>query len=701
MPNNLYIASVEPRSSKSLAALGVMEWLSRRTQRLGFFRPVIRVGDQPDNDIELFRQRYNLPFDYDSLYAISHEDARRLVIDDQFDELLKIILAKYKQLQRDCDFVVCEGTDFTGVASAFEFDFNAYVANHLGCSVLIVASGQDKAPDEMVGFLHATHEAFRDEGCEIAATLVNRVPSAILQAVQDDLAKRWTHPSPVYLLPHVDSLNKPTVDEIATYLRATRLLGGPSHWQREVRQYKVAAMQLPNFLDHLLEGDLIITPGDRADVIVATLATVFSEGHATASGLLLTGGLDVAPQVRRLIDGFGKSAVPVMSVETDTYDTANRVEAVPAVIQPGNDRKIQTALGVFEAAVDMEQLSQRVSVMRTDRITPLMFEYELIERAKQDRKHIVLPEGEDERILRAAEILHRRQVVDLTLLGDESAVRAKASSLGVDLRDIPIVDPDRHHWHSDFAETYQELRQHKGITLDVARDTMRDVSYFGTMMVYRGLVDGMVSGAAHTTAHTIRPAFEFIKTKPDCSVVSSVFLMCLADRVLIYGDCAVIPNPTPEQQADIAVRSAETAEMFDIEPRIAMLSYSTGESGTGEDVDRVRRATQRARQLRPDLMIDGPIQYDAAVDASVAKKKLPGSEVAGRATVFVFPDLNTGNNTYKAVQRSSGAVAIGPVLQGLKKPVNDLSRGCLVPDIVNTVAITAIQAQNAANRKDA
>jgi len=324
-----------------------------------------------------------------------------------------------------------------------------------------------------------------------------------------------------------------------------------------------------------------------------------------------------------------------------------------------------------------------------------MFEYELIQRAKASRQHIVLPEGTDDRILRASEILLRREVVDVTVLGAEAEIRERISSLGLDLEGANIVDPDHSPLHDEFAQTYFELRQHKGINEDVAHDVMRDVSYFGTMMVYKGLVDAMVSGAAHTTAHTIRPSFEFIKTRPGCSIVSSVFFMCLEDRVLVYGDCAIIPNPTPPQLADIAISSAETAKMFGVDPLVAMLSYSSGQSGTGEDVDKVRQATRLVREHRPDLKVDGPIQYDAAVDASVARKKMPGSEVAGRATVFIFPDLNTGNNTYKAVQRSSGAVAIGPVLQGLKKPVNDLSRGCTVPDIVNTVAITAIQAQSA------
>jgi phosphate acetyltransferase len=438
---------------------------------------------------------------------------------------------------------------------------------------------------------------------------------------------------------------------------------------------------------------LIITPGDRADVILGCLATTFSDSYPTIAGIILTGGLGLAPQIQQLIEGFTRWTVPIFSVEIDTYETAMQVNSVRADITPDNDRKIASALGIFESSVDLARLEQRIAVAKSDRMTPIMFEYDLIERARTSKQHIVLPEGHDERILRASDILLRRGVVDITLLGNEAAIREQIASLGLTLDGIQIIDPLKSEWRDDYAATYFELRKHKGITADFAHDVMQDASYFGTMMVYKGAADGMVSGALNTTAHTIRPALEFIRTQPGCSIVSSVFLMCLDDRVLVYGDCAVNPNPNPQQLADIAISSAATAEMFGIEPYVAMLSYSTGESGKGADVEKVKEATRLAKEQRPDLKLEGPIQYDAAVDESVAKTKLPDSAVAGHATVFIFPDLNTGNNTYKAVQRSANAVAIGPVLQGLKKPVNDLSRGCTIPDIVNTVAITAIQAQ--------
>jgi phosphate acetyltransferase len=406
---------------------------------------------------------------------------------------------------------------------------------------------------------------------------------------------------------------------------------------------------------------------------------------------VLTGGLQPPPAVIRLIEGVD-TRLPVILAETDTFETATRLAATRGRVSRDSPRKVEVARSLFASNVDGAALLAQLDVTRSEVVTPLMFEYELLDRARAAGRHIVLPEGDEERILRAADSLLRRSVATLTLLGDPSAVRAKAQQLGLDISAAQVLDPYDPDLRERFAAEYARLRAHKGMTVEAARDVVVDVSYFGTMMVLLGMADGMVSGSVHTTAHTIRPAFEVIKTSPGVSVVSSVFFMSLRDRVLVYGDCAVVPDPTADQLADIAISSAATAAQFGIEPRVAMLSYSTGESGTGADVDKVREATSLVRAREPGLSVEGPIQYDAAIDASVAQTKLPGSDVAGRATVFIFPDLNTGNNTYKAVQRSADAVAIGPVLQGLRRPVNDLSRGATVRDIVNTVAITAIQA---------
>jgi phosphate acetyltransferase len=695
MTKSLFIATLEPSGGKSVVALGIMELLSRRLHNIGFFRPII-PDVKRDNNIELILNRYNLKLSHDDMYAYKHEDARRMVSQGQSDVLLKNILDKYKTLESRCDFVLCEGTDYTGVTSAFEFDFNAGVANDLGCPIVAVVNGRGKSPQEILDAIRFARDAFESQGCTILAILVNRVEPQNVGLINTQLADDIFVKEPVYLLPEEPLLGKPTVGEIAATLKGRRLQGDPEDLKRDVLDIKIAAMNLPHFLDYISDGTLVITPGDRSDVILGSLAATVSETYPNISGLLLTGGLPLESQVQRLIKGSKKtSPVPIFSVDTDTYATAINAEAVRAALTPQNERKIASALGLFEAHVNIPEIENRIEVVRSTSVTPIMFEYNLIERAKARKQHIVLPEGSERRILQACEILLRRQVVDITLLGNPEDIRRKISGLGLNLEDINIVDPLQSELRKEYAMIYYGMRKHKDITEKMARDTLTDVSFFGTMMVYKGAADGMVSGAVHTTGETIRPALQIIRTRPGVAIVSSVFLMCLADRVLVYGDCAVNPDPSAEQLADIAVSSAETAKIYGIDPRIAMCSYSTGESGKGKDVDKVREATRLVKEKRPDLKIEGPIQYDAAVDAGVAKTKLPQSEVAGRATVFIFPDLNTGNNLYKAVQRSADAVAIGPVLQGLDKPVNDLSRGCTITDIVNTVAITAIQAQAA------
>jgi phosphate acetyltransferase len=698
MERNVYLTAIEPGSGKSAVALGVMEALAS-LGRVGYFRPIVAGGEQRDNDIELIRLRYRLPQSYEESYGAVVDDLQAMSDRGSYEELLKRILDAYKRLDDKTDVLLVEGSDFSEASRALEFDFNADVANHLGCPVLLVIRGSDRSVEQILEVVQLGRGSLTGRGCTILATVCNRVAPELV----DELRQRVQEAvgdEPAYVLPEVPELAAPTVAEVAhalaaEFLRPLRGAEEPST-RREVSNVIVGAMNLPHFLDHISDGDMIITPGDRADLIVGSLASRFSGTYPNIAGLVLTGDLVPEPSVLKLIDGLGGSDLPVLAVATDTYRTAATVAGVRGVLTPESDRKVAAALGVFSEHVDRQGLLSRLEVTRTERVTPLMFEQRLLERAKADRRHIVLPEGSEDRILQAAEEVLLRGMADLTVLGDPDAVKHRGASLGLELDGLRVVDPQTSEWRQDFADTYYELRRHKGVARPVAEDLMADVSYFGTMMVHKGLADGMVSGAAHTTAHTIRPAFEFIRTVPGASIVSSVFLMLLTDRVLVYGDCAVVPNPDAEQLADIAVASAGTAAQFGIEPRVAMLSYSTGESGAGSDVDKVRQATAIARERRPDLLIEGPIQYDAAIDPEVARSKLPDSQVAGRATVFVFPDLNTGNNTYKAVQRSANAVAVGPILQGLRKPVNDLSRGATVADIVNTVAITAIQAQGAA-----
>jgi phosphate acetyltransferase len=690
---SLYIAGLEPGSGKMIAALGFMEHLAGLLKRVSVFRPVIFDDSAPDRLIALATDLYRLAFSAEEMYGEKIGAARSLLAEGRNDELYGRILERYKVLEDRSDFVLCVGTDYTGVATALEFDFNVEVARNLGSPLVPMINGQGKDPGAIVNASRGLLESLETKKCELLALIVNRVrPEGredLLTAVRESLGAT----PPVFLVPEEPILERRTIREIAAALGA-ELTGGDEGWlDGDVRNVKVAAMELPNFLDHLEDGDLVITPGDRSDIILGTLAAGRSIRYPRVAGLLLTGNLKPAPQVQRLIEGLTASPVPIMCVKTDTFTTAMQVNEVRPTLTAGNRRKIAAVLGMFESSVDVPGILERITVEAACRVTPLMFQYELIKMAKAQRRHIVLPEGTEDRILRAAEIVLLRDVCDITLLGNPEEVRQKASALGLSLERAKIVDPRTSELLPAFAENYYELRRHKGISPAMAHDTMLDVSYFGTMMVYLGHADGMVSGSVHTTAHTIRPALEFVKTKPGTSIVSSVFFMCLSDRVLVYGDCAIVPEPTSEQLADIAISSAATAAAFGIEPRVAMLSYSTGESGAGPQVDRVREATRTVRERCPDLRIAGPIQYDAAVDPTVAKVKMPDSDVAGHATVFIFADLNAGNSAYKAVQRAAGAIAIGPVLQGLNKPVNDLSRGALVPDIVNTIAITAIQAQ--------
>jgi phosphate acetyltransferase len=693
MHKSLYITSLEAGSGKAVVALGFMEQLSGRLGSVGLFRPVIAEDSGQDRIITLLSERYHLTLPPQDLYGVTMGTALSLLAAGKYDELYTRILERYKALESRCDMVLCVGTDYTGVSKSLEFDFNVEIARNLGSALVPVINGRGKESAALGRSARTLLESLETRKCDVLAVIINRVDAARREAIAAAVTQEHASLRPVYVLSEEPLLNRPTVSDVSRGLGALLISGDEARMDGEIRTVKIAAMELPNFLDHLEEGCLVIAPGDRSDIILGTLAADRSSSYPRVAGMVLTGDLKPAPPVQRLIEGLRSSPLPVLGVATDTFTTAVNVNSVRPTLTAEAKRKIAAALGLMEASVDAAGLLERAAVSPSGRITPLMFQYELVRRAKQQRKRIVLPEGSEERILRAAESILLRDVCDITLLGDPDTVRQKASSLGLSLDRADIIDPRTSELLQEFRDAYYELRKHKAISRESARDTMADSSYFGTMMVHRGLADGMVSGSVHTTAHTIRPALEFVKTKPGISIVSSVFFMCLADRVLVYGDCAIVPEPTAAQLADIAISSAATAGAFGIEPRIAMLSYSTGASGSGPDVDRVREATKLVRDRRPDLKIEGPIQYDAAVDGTVAKVKMPDSEVAGHATVFIFPDLSAGNNAYKAVQRSANAVAIGPVLQGLKRPVNDLSRGALVADIVNTIAITAIQAQ--------
>ncbi len=682
--SGIYVASPEGDTGKSTIALGILHRLAATVAKVGVFRPITRLGEDRDYILELLLSQATAGLPYEDCVGVSYQ---RLHEDP--DSAISDIVDRYHRVADQCDAVLIVGSDYTDVAAPSELSTNARIAANLGAPIVLALKAKDRTPEQVAQIVDICLAEVTAQHAHTAAVVANRCDPGQMDAMAGAL--KQFEPK-CYVLPEEPLLVAPSVAELQEAVEGTAIGGDSALLSREAMDVLVAGMTAEHVLERLKEGVAVITPGDRSDVVLAVVSAHAAEGFPSLSCVILNGGLELHPSIASLVSGLGLR-LPIITTRFGTFETASRVAAARGRVTATSLRKIDTALALMETHVDAADLLAQLAIPIPTVVTPQMFTYQLVDWARSDRKHIVLPEGEDDRILTAAGRLLQRGVADLTILGDEAQIRARAAELGVDLSAAEVLNPQTSELCDKFADQYAELRKHKGVTVEQAREIIHDVSYFGTMLVHNDMVDGMVSGARHTTAHTVRPSFEIIKTLPEVSTVSSIFLMCLADRVLAYGDCAIVPDPTSEQLADIAISSARTADRFGIEPLVAMLSYSTGTSGSGADVDKVRAATELVRQRDPDLLVDGPIQYDAAVEPSVAKTKMPDSKVAGHATVLIFPDLNTGNNTYKAVQRSAGAIAIGPVLQGLKKPVNDLSRGALVEDIVNTVAITAIQAQ--------
>jgi phosphate acetyltransferase len=687
-PSAIYIAAAEPETGKSTIALGVLHRLNATVAKIGVFRPITRRSRDRDYILELLLQHTTVGLPYEQCVGVTYQQLHA-----DKDAAIAMIVDSYQAMAEACDVVVIVGTDYTDITSPAELSINARIAVNLGAPVLLTVNAQHRTANEVADVVDVCLAELSAQRAHTAAVVANRCEPSELGAVAEAL-HRFTPPS--YVLPEDPLLSAPTVAELEKAVNGTPISGDAQLREREVMGILVAGMTADHVLERLSEGMAVITPGDRSDVVLAVASAHAAEGFPSLSCIIINGGLELHPSISALVVGL-RLRLPIVATNLGTFETAEAAASARGRVTSVSQRKIDTALELMDRYVDVPDLLAQLAISIPTVTTPQMFTHRVQQQARSDRKHIVLPEGDDDRILKSAGRLLQRRVADLTILGDESQIRSRSAELGVDLGEAKVIDPRAEQLRHQFADQYAQIREAKGMTVEQAREVMRDVSYFGTMLVYNGMVDGMVSGAVHTTAHTVRPAFEIIRTAPDVSTVSSIFLMCLPDRVLAYGDCAIVPNPTAEQLADIAISSARTAAQFGIEPRVAMLSYSTGESGTGVDVDKVRAATELVRMRDPHLLVEGPIQYDAAVDPSVASTKMSDSPVAGRATVLIFPDLNTGNNTYKAVQRSAGAVAIGPVLQGLRKPVNDLSRGALVEDIVNTVAITAIQAQGVGN----
>ncbi len=694
MIRSLYISSSEPYSGKTLVALGCFEVALRHTKKVALFKPIVRDKEtgHKDSNIQLILNYHHLTQDYDTTYAMQRSEALDLLAHDKFDEFIERVINAYKLLEENYDFVICEGTDYIGEGSEFELDLNALIAKNLGLPVIILGQGLGREINEIINPIQLAIQSYHEHHCKIVGTIINKVE----ESRREELLKTLTEQLPEYAgiisaIPVEKILSSPSVREVVEQLKA-KVLFGEDQLDNLVFDIQVVAMRLSNYLKFMTEKSLAITPGDRTDILLGVLTASMSSKKPNVSGIILTGGITPSQSTLDVIEGLPQK-IPVLQVDSYTFETTIKAGQVKSSISQKDKHKIALSLSLFDKYVESTKFFKKLSGLKSDGMTPKMFLYHLRKLASKNRRKIVLPEGNDLRVLQAIEILQKQNLVDLILLGNKQEIDALATANNVvlDYNLLEIINPENSPLREEYAKELFELRKHKGVNMDVALDTLSDVSYFGTMMVHNNDAHGMVSGAAHTTQHTIRPALQIIKTAEGFNTVSSVFFMLLDDRVLAYGDCAINPTPDAQQLAEIAISSADTTKRFGIEPKVAMLSYSSGTSGTGADVEKVREATKIIKELRPDILVEGPIQYDAAVDLKIGQSKLPGSLVAGQATVLIFPDLNTGNNTYKAVQRETGALAVGPVLQGLRKPVNDLSRGCLVEDIVNTVTITAIQ----------
>ncbi|MEZ7509375.1 phosphate acetyltransferase [Cloacibacterium sp. Arc13] len=694
MNHSVYVITSSAQSGKSIVSLGLMQMLKRTTPNVAFFKPLIENKNVVDNHIDTILSHFNVNMNYEDAYSYSRSEFTEHQNQGKINEVYDTIIEKYKNLENEFDFVLVEGSDFTEEGSVFEIDFNGSIAKNLGIPVLLVVKDSFETVPELVNNVIAEVNSFLEKDVNIIGVIVNRCEkeqSEVQKLIKKEIKKGIF----VAVIPNNPELGKPSIHEIINHIRG-HVLFGKEKLDNIAKTTVIGAMQLANFLPRITPDSLCIMPGDRSDLIVGTSLANISPKYPNISGIVLTGGFTPERSIIKLMLDNQKP-IPIITTNLGTFEAASVISRIKPKIYAVNKSKIKLSIDLFESSVDVEELNTKINSVKTESLTPRMFQYNLLSNAKKIQKHIVLPEGNDDRILTAASQIAEDKVAKITILGDPEKVKSRVAQLGLnwDESRISIVDPHNSEFYEDYANTLYELRKSKGLELTSAQDLMLDASYFGTMMVHKGHADGMVSGAVNTTAHTIKPALQFVKTKPGFKTVSSVFFMLLDDRVLVYGDCAIVPNPNPEQLAEIAISSADSAKTFGIEtPKVAMLSYSSGTSGSGEEVEKVRKATEIVKSLRPDILVEGPIQYDAAVDPIVGKSKLPNSPVAGQANVLIFPDLNTGNNTYKAVQRETGALAVGPMLQGLNKPINDLSRGATIEDIYNTVIITAIQSTN-------
>ncbi len=703
---SIYVVPTGPGVGLTSVCLGLMHALQREGLNVGFFKPIRQPGDDlsPERSTEFVKRSTRI----EPGSPLAFGEAEELLTAGKQSELLQAVVGRYQRAAAGADVVVVEGLAATGDHPSLDA-LNADIARALDSHVILVATPQPSL-EALEDRLEMTTHLFGGPTAEkVIGVVVNqlnapqfdvlgttrtaiRMPEVRIGA-EDLRAAIGLFRNPDFSLlgavPWEQAMVSPRTVDVAQHLGARVIFEGELA-QRRVVDVSLVARTVSHMTHRLRPGALIITPSDRDDIVVA--AGMAALNGVPLAGLVLTGDVEPSDEVLKLCEKAFATGLPLLRVTSDSYVTAARAAAMPLEVPLDDVERMERGMESVAEHLDMRPVLELLGSERELRLSPPAFLYRLTELARAAGRRIVLPEGDEPRTVQAAATCAERGIATCVLLGDPDEIRRVAEAQGLTLGEgIEIVAPTD-EVRERYVAPMVELRSHKGLTADGARNQLRDQIVLGTMMLAQGEVDGLVAGAVHTTAATVRPALQLIKTHENAKLVSSVFFMCLPDQVLVYGDCAVNPDPNAEELADIAVQSAESAAAFGITPRVALLSYSTGSSGEGADVDKVREATFIARKRRPDLQIDGPLQYDAATVPSVARGKAPDSTVAGRATVLVFPDLNSGNATYKAVQRSAGVVSVGPMLQGLKRPVNDLSRGALVDDIVYTIALTAIQA---------
>lgn len=693
-------------------SLGVIRAMERKGVRLSVFKPIAQPrtgGDTPDQTTTIIRKNSSIP----AAEPLQMSRVESLLGSNQQDVLMEEIIARYHANSRDAEVVLVEGLVPTR-KHQFATALNYEIAKTLNAEIVFVMALGNDSTEQLKERIELTQSSFGGKkNKNITGVIINKLNAPVdeqgrtrpdLSEIFDDSSKasianidpkQLFSDSPLPVLgcvPWSFELIATRAIDMCRHLNA-RIINEGDIQTRRVKSVTFCARSLPHMLEHFRPGSLLVTSADRPDVLVA--ACLAAMNGVEIGAILLTGNYEIDPRIAKLCERAFQTGLPMFMVKTNTWQTSLSLQSFNLEV-PADDtqriEKVQEYVANFINADWIESLT--ATSERSRRLSPPAFRYQLTELARKAGKRIVLPEGDEPRTVKAASICAERGIATCVLLGNPDEIQRVAAAQGVELGSgIVIVDPEV--VRENYVPRLVELRKSKGMTEVVAQEQLEDNVVLGTMMLESGEVDGLVSGAVHTTANTIRPPLQLIKTAPNSSLVSSVFFMLLPEQVLVYGDCAINPDPTSEQLAEIAIQSADSAKAFGIDPRVAMISYSTGNSGAGSDVEKVREATRIAQEKRPDLVIDGPLQYDAAIMEDVAKSKAPNSAVAGRATVFIFPDLNTGNTTYKAVQRSADLISIGPMLQGMRKPVNDLSRGALVDDIVYTIALTAIQSQQA------